>query len=154
MVPQYICEDTIGGDQIDVVKWVEPLPGEKEGLDRNDPKRQEMWKSYRDISRDYEEVTKKWIISDGQDDTLNAERDLQSKRLRLKFIELEPFIRARSMYQRAGIINEDLLLQFNYKQKDGRVLRQVIGADYARPALAKAVDAYTCLLYTSPSPRD
>lgn len=143
VVPQYICEDTIGGDQIDVVKWVEPLPGEKEGLDRNDPKRQEMWKSYRDISRDYEEVTKKWIISDGQDDTLNAERDLQSKRLRLKFIELEPFIRARSMYQRAGIINEDLLLQFNYKQKDGRVLRQVIGADYARPALAKAVDAYT-----------
>ena len=143
VVPQYICEDTIGGDQIDVVKWVEPLPGEKEGLDRNDPKRQEMWKSYRDISRDYEEVTKKWIISDGQDDTLNAERDLQSKRLRLKFIELEPFIRARSMYQRAGIINDDLLLQFNYKQKDGRVLRQVIGADYARPALAKAVDAYT-----------
>ncbi|WFD14703.1 hypothetical protein MARU1_000709 [Malassezia arunalokei] len=143
VVPQYICEDTIGGDQVDVVKWVEPLPGEKEGLDRNDPKRQEMWKSYRDISRDYEEVTKKWIISDGQDDTLNAERDLQSKRLRLKFIELEPFIRARSMYQRAGIINEDLLLQFNYKQKDGRVLRQVIGADYARPALAKAVDAYT-----------
>lgn len=143
VVPQYICEDTIGGDQVDVVKWVEPLPGEKEGLDRNDPKRQEMWKSYRDISRDYEQVTKKWIISDGQDDTLNAERDLQSKRLRLKFIELEPFIRARSMYQRAGIINEDLLLQFNYKQKDGRVLRQVIGADYARPALAKAVDAYT-----------
>lgn len=143
VIPQYICEDTIGGDQVDVVKWVEPLPGEKEGLDRNDPKRQEMWKSYRDISRDYEEVTKKWIISDGQDDTLNAERDLQSKRLRLKFIELEPFIRARSMYQRAGIINEDLLLQFNYKQKDGRVLRQVIGADYARPALAKAVDAYT-----------
>ena len=143
VVPQYICEDTIGGDQVDVVKWVEPLPGEKEGLDRDDPKRQEMWKSYRDISRDYEEVTKKWIISDGQDDTLNAERDLQSKRLRLKFIELEPFIRARSMYQRAGIINEDLLLQFNYRQKDGRVLRQVIGADYARPALAKAVDAYT-----------
>ena len=143
VVPQYICEDTIGGDQVDVVKWVEPQPGEKEGLDRNDPKRQEMWKSYRDISRDYEEVTKKWIISDGQDDRLNAERDQQSKRLRLKYIELEPFLRARSMYQRAGIINEDLLLQFTYKQKDGRVLRQVTGADYARPALAKAVDAYT-----------
>lgn len=142
VVPQYICEDTIGGDQVDVVKWVEPQPDEKEGLDRNDPKRQKMWKSYRDISRDYEVVTKKWIISDGQDDELNAERDLQSKRLRLKFIELEPYFRARSMYQRAGIINEDLLLQFTYKQKDGRVLRQVIGADYARPALEKAVAEY------------
>lgn len=142
VVPQYICEDTIGGDQVDVVKWVEPQPGEKEGLNRNDPKRQEMWKSYRDISRDYEEITKKWIISDGQDDRLNAERDLHSKRLRLKFIELEPYLRARSIYQRAGIINDDLLLQFTYKQKDGRELRQVIGADHARPALEKAAAEY------------
>lgn len=140
LIPNYMLEDVLGGTQVDVMKWTEPQPGEKEGLPRDNPQRQKMWREYRGLSAQFEEITKQWVASDGQDDRLQDERDFHAKKLRLKFIDLDPYLRARNMYQRSGIITPDLLFDFTYKQKDGRQLKHIVGREFSRQGLEQAIN--------------
>lgn len=139
LIPPHLLEDKLGGQQVDIVRWVPPSPDEKQGLPRNDPQRQKMWKSFRELAVEYENVTKEWIRSNGQDDNLFAERDFHAKRLRLKFIEIDPYLRARTMYHRAGLITKDMFFDFTYKQANGRILKHVVGEEYSRQGLERAI---------------
>ncbi|KAL4402211.1 hypothetical protein ACI68E_001863 [Malassezia pachydermatis] len=139
LIPLNRLEEKLGGKLVDPMEWTPPQPGEKSGMPRNDPTFQKAWSEYMSQAKNYEEITRKWIATDGQDDQLYAQRDLAAKKTRLAWLENDEIFRGRTMYHRAGIITSDFLFDWTYKQKDGSVIKHQVGAAHTISALKKEV---------------
>jgi len=95
-----IVKELEGDDQWEY-KYIEPVPGENdimedtETRDRIQEERNEM------VGR-FEEVTKRWIA--GED--VVEERNSVASELNANYWKLDPYIRARTLYDRTGTLGE------------------------------------------------
>jgi len=101
----------LGGDDPWEYKYLEPKPGEN-NLMSDDATKQRLLDERAAVVKDFEISTQQWVSSPQGDDSLRQKRNELAERLRSGYWQVDPFIRARSLYDRTGLIKEDGIIQF------------------------------------------
>jgi hypothetical protein len=65
---------------------------------------------------EYEKKTFDWIAGRGDSDSIKKERDLLAQKLHDNYWQLDPYIRARTIYDRTGMIQRGGKINF-YTEK-------------------------------------
>ncbi|KAI1515023.1 CRAL/TRIO domain containing protein [Pyrenophora tritici-repentis] len=102
-----------GGDEKWEYKYPEPVPGENDKMKDEAPKL-ELQTERQQIVDKYEATVLEWIHagdSASLEDT-RKERDAVAEQLRVNYWKLDPYVRARSLYDRMGVIQEGGKLDF------------------------------------------
>jgi len=141
LIPSDRLESSMGGDLAEAMEWTPTGEGEKPALMRSDPQRRQYWSQYMQQAKAYEEITRRWVASQGQDDALMEERHFMALKVRATFLSLSSFFFASSMYDRAGIIRDDFALEWTYKQKNQRIIKHVVGEEMSLPTLQKLISS-------------
>ena len=106
---QFIAPDKLikelGGDEDWEYKYVEPVPGENDKM-KDVETRDRLIKSREELARQFEVATQNWIQHPEGEEAkeAKAERDRIAVQLRESYWQLDPYIRARSLYDRQGNI--------------------------------------------------
>lgn len=89
--------------------YIEPQPDENKLL-KDTETRERLQKEHDDLTLKFEEITRQWA-SEGSKDTdtpeLTQQRLVVSKQIRLHQYLMNPYFRAKTVYQRAGILSDD-----------------------------------------------
>ncbi|KAI9897074.1 hypothetical protein N3K66_008096 [Trichothecium roseum] len=95
----------LGGDEDWEYKYVEPVPGENDKM-KDTETREKLLLNRAELVKKFEAVTLDWIQNpEGEKgDSLKAERTKIAKELKEDYWQLDPYIRARSLYDRQGAI--------------------------------------------------
>ena len=101
----------LGGDDSWEYKYLEPSPGENNPMS-DDVTKQRLLDERAAVVKDFESTTQQWISTPQGDDSLKPKRNELAERLRSGYWQLDPFIRARSLYDRTGLIKEGGIIQF------------------------------------------
>jgi len=90
------------GDEQFEYKYVEPVPGENDIM-RDLATRYEIEEDRNSMVERFEEATKQWIAGE---DGAATERDAVANELNENYWKLDPYIRAKTLYDRIGAIGE------------------------------------------------
>lgn len=100
----------LGGDEDWKLNYLEPVIGENDLM--KDVETKNKIQSERDaIANEFEKATIEWIENRASGDVRKRREDLRSS-LRENYWKLDPYIRARSFYDRAGLIQPGGHIQF------------------------------------------
>ena len=114
----------LGGDDPWTYQYVEPVAGENQLLS-DAVTRQRLLDARAAVVKDYETTTQQWIHGPNSTDALQQKRSELSKQLRTGYWELDPYLRARTLYDRTGIIREGGQIQY-YGSANGTTGSNVI----------------------------
>ncbi|KAJ2897841.1 uncharacterized protein MKZ38_004354 [Zalerion maritima] len=103
IAPEHIPKELEGKENWEY-KYVEPVPGENDKM-KDTATRDKLLQEREAQVTEYEQLTMKWIAKP-DDETLRMERAAVAEKLRKGYWELDPFIRARSLYDRVGMLRE------------------------------------------------
>lgn len=101
----------LGGDDPWTYQYVEPIAGENQLLS-DGVTRQRLLDERAAVVKDYESTTQQWIHDPNSTVTLQQKRSELTTRLRTGYWELDPYLRARTLYDRTGIIREGGQIQY------------------------------------------
>jgi len=99
----------LGGEEDWTYRYVEPVPGENDRM-KDTAIRQKLEAERAGIVREYEAATIKW--SKSGDMSLNQTRLQLAEKLRKNYWQLDPYVRARSLYDRWGVIRGGGVVDF------------------------------------------
>ncbi|EPE02735.1 phosphatidylinositol transfer protein csr1 [Ophiostoma piceae UAMH 11346] len=110
---EFIARDQIikelGGDEDWEYKFVEPEPGENDKM-KDTATRDKLLAERERLFRAYEEATARWVLNPAanaeQAKAVRAERDGIASKLRDDYWVLDPYVRARSVYDRTGMLQD------------------------------------------------
>ena len=100
-IPKSRIVKELEGDEDFEYKYVEPVPGEND-LMKDTATRDKIQEERNRMVERFEQLTKRWVT--GND--VSAERDDVAKELNANYWKLDPYIRARTLYDRIGAIGE------------------------------------------------
>lgn len=81
-------------------QYVEPIPGENDKMN-DEATRDGLLAAREQLYKDYEEATLKWI-QNPEDASVKVQRNSIATKLRADYWKLDPYVRARSLYDRTG----------------------------------------------------
>lgn len=139
LVPRERLLSNMGGYNVNEFEFVEPEEGENDQTKDEEGKKR-TWNNYMKLAKEYEQVTRKWCESKGKDEEVVKKRDLLVKKLRVAQFEHEPYFRGKTVYHRDGTIDGQGVVTWNYKQKDGEVIRHVVGRKACVSTLKKEIE--------------
>ncbi|KAH7558073.1 hypothetical protein BM1_05345 [Bipolaris maydis] len=115
-VPKSQIPTELGGDEKWEYKYPEPVPGENDKMKEEGPK-QELQKERQEIVDKYEATIVEWVrVGDGASlEEKRKERDVLAEQLRQNYWKLDPYVRARSLYDRLKVIQDGGKLDFYSK---------------------------------------
>jgi len=116
----------LGGEVVTGFQFKEPEDGENDMLN-DEAGKKKAEDNYQSLVDEYEDATRKWTKSKGNNDEIIKKREILVKKLRIAQFELEPYIRGRTVYHRNGTIDGQGKVTWEYKQKDGDTIRHVAG---------------------------
>ena len=106
---QFVARDHIpkelGGDDPWSYHYEEPLPGENDRM-LDELTRQQLLEERAAAIKEFETVTQEWIQGSVANQIMNQKRNGLAERLRSGYWRLDPYVRARSLYDRTGMIGE------------------------------------------------
>lgn len=118
-VPRNQIPSELGGDEPYTYSYVEPSPGENARM-ADTATRDKLQAEREEIAKKYEEATLEWCerAADKEDvkDVVQRRADL-AEQLRANYWRLDPYLRARSLYDRLGVLGEQGALDFYPKKK-------------------------------------
>ncbi|KAK4203601.1 hypothetical protein QBC40DRAFT_166805 [Triangularia verruculosa] len=82
-------------------KYVEPVPGENDKM-KDTATRDELLATRKELYKQYEEATIEWIKT--KEDGVKKRREEIAERMRVDYWRVDPYIRARSYYDRTGVL--------------------------------------------------
>lgn len=97
-------------------KYIEPTPGENAKMS-DTATRDGLLAAREKLYQEYEEVTLRWI-KEPQNVALKAQRDDIAAKLRTDYWVLDPYVRARSMYDRMGWIQGEKVDPYPAKKSE------------------------------------
>lgn len=106
---QFIEKDHVlkelGGDEDWEYKFIEPTPGDDDKLG-DTATRDKLLAERKHLYREYEVATIDWILNhEGEKaKVLQAERNAIAERMRVDYWKVDPYLRARSLYDRNGLL--------------------------------------------------
>jgi hypothetical protein len=115
--PQIISE--LGGAEDWIYQYIEPVPGENDTM-KDTETRDKLLLAREEIVKEYEKLTLEWIHATGDVETVKKTRNEIAGKLKVDYWALDPYIRARSYYDRVGMINPGGKIQF-YPAKEEKV---------------------------------
>lgn len=101
----------LGGDDPYVYDYIEPLSGENDMM-ADEATRMRLLEERSAVVKEFESITQEWIKQSHGDNALQQMRDGVAERLRSGYWQLDPYLRARTIYDRAGLIREGGQIQF------------------------------------------
>lgn len=101
----------LGGDDQWEYHYIEPSPEENRLLS-DDATKQKLLEERAAVVKEYETTTQQWIKGSEPRSTLQRKRAELAGRLRSGYWELDPYLRARTLYDRTGFIKEGGRIQF------------------------------------------
>ena len=101
----------LGGDDPWTYQYVEPIVGENQLLS-DSVTRQRLLDERAALVKDYEITTQQWIHDPAPTDALQQRRSELTKRLRTGYWELDPYLRAKTLYDRTGVIGKGGRIQY------------------------------------------
>jgi hypothetical protein len=113
-VPRTQIPKELGGDEDWVYKYPEPVPGENDTM-KDEATRSAIKADRTQIVSRYESTILEWIkagSSSGNIEERRRERDTVAEELRQNYWKLDPYVRARTLYDRMGVINPGGQLAF------------------------------------------
>lgn len=103
----------LGGDDPWTYEYVEPRPGENDQMDDTATK-QRLLDERATVVKDFERLTQEWIK---EAKAVEEKRSELAERLRTDYWQLDPYLRARSMYDRTGVIQKGGRIQHYHAPK-------------------------------------
>lgn len=112
IAPEQLVSD-LGGENPWEYEYVEPVPGEDD-LMKDTAARDQLIARRKELALAFEDKTREWSkVADGGAgavdqaavDKVKGERDALAKELAANFWQLDPYMRARSLYDRLGIFS-------------------------------------------------
>ena len=111
-VPESQIIRDLGGQEDWSYQYIEPVPGENDAM-KDTETRDKMLAEREKLVEDYEKATIDWIHgASGNLTEIKAGRNVIANRLRENYWRLDPYVRARSYYDRVGMITPGGRLQF------------------------------------------
>jgi hypothetical protein len=101
----------LGGSEDWTYHYVEPITGENK-LQSDDATRQNLLDERAAMVKDYEITTQQWNQNSASRETLQHKRAELTERLRSGYWELDPYLRAKSLCDRTGMIKEGGRIHF------------------------------------------
>ncbi|RAL61984.1 hypothetical protein DID88_002473 [Monilinia fructigena] len=117
-VPRSQILKELGGDEDWEYKFIEPDPSENDKM-KDTVTRDKLLKGREEIVDRYEKATLEWI-HEGVSPEIKSKRTALAKELRDDYWKLDPYVRARSLYDREGVISPGGKLDFYPKVQSGR----------------------------------
>jgi len=103
-VPKSHIIKELGGEENWEYKYIEPVPSENSKMEDTEI-RDKLFTEREAIVKEYEKATLSWIHGEDEDlDTIKAKRNDLAKELRDNYWATDPYLRARSYYDRSGVI--------------------------------------------------
>ncbi|KNG47667.1 cral trio domain-containing protein [Stemphylium lycopersici] len=115
-IPKSQIPKELGGDEDWEYKFPEPVPGENDKMKEEGPK-QELQSERQGLVDKYESTVVEWVRA-GDSAPLEEkrkERDAVAEQLRQNYWKLDPYVRARSLYDRMNVLQEAGKLDFYSK---------------------------------------
>jgi hypothetical protein len=116
--PQIISE--LGGHDDWTYQYIEPVPGENDMM-KDTETRDKLLAARAEIVKEYEAATLEWIHGTGDMETIKRKRNEIAGKLKVDYWGLDPYIRARSYYDRVGMINPGGNIQFYPAKEEEKV---------------------------------
>ncbi|POS83935.1 hypothetical protein EPUL_001892 [Erysiphe pulchra] len=105
-----------GGDEDWEYQYVEPVPGENDIMNDTDA-RDKLLQERETIIKEYEDTTREWIHANSTDRPVIYKKRLEiANSLRVNYWKLDPYLRARTYYDRIGVIKPGGIIN-HYPQK-------------------------------------
>ncbi|KAF1946443.1 CRAL/TRIO domain-containing protein [Clathrospora elynae] len=112
-IPRSQIPTELGGDEKWEYVYPEPVPGENDKMTEEGPK--QALQSERQVIVDkYETSVLEWVHSGdaAEADERRKERDAVAEELRQNYWKLDPYVRARTLYDRMGVLQDGGKLEF------------------------------------------
>lgn len=136
-IPRSQIIKELGGDEDWEYVFVEPREGEDEGL-KNDAKKAELQSERQGLVDEYERLTFEWMHAGADEGKAQKEqRDVLAGKLNENYWGLDPHVRARTLYDRVGMIESGGKVDFYPSHKKAQ--KELEGAE-AEKASADDVD--------------
>ncbi|KAL6816048.1 hypothetical protein GGI42DRAFT_312942 [Trichoderma sp. SZMC 28013] len=100
--PSHILKE-LGGDEDWEFKYVEPVAGEND-LMKDVETKAKLLAGREKLVKEYEDATLQWIHKEGGSKEVMAKRDELATQLKEDYWRLDPYLRARCLYDRQGIL--------------------------------------------------
>ncbi|KAL6692676.1 hypothetical protein J3F84DRAFT_87603 [Trichoderma pleuroticola] len=100
--PSHILKE-LGGDEDWEFKYVEPVAGEND-LMKDVETKAKLLAGREKLVKEYEDATLQWIHKEGESKEIMAKRDELATQLKEDYWRLDPYLRARCLYDRQGIL--------------------------------------------------
>lgn len=119
---QFISRDQIikelDGDEDWEYKYQEPEPGENDKM-KDTATRDKLLAEREHLYKAFDEASARWFLStdDEQAKAMRAKREDIATKLRENYWRLDPYIRARSLYDRTGMLQTGGIVDFYPKLK-------------------------------------
>lgn len=110
-VPKSRIIHELSGEEDFTYKYIEPVPGENDMM-KDTETRDKLLVQREKIVEDYEQATLDWIHAEGDAEALKKRRHEIAGQLKADYWALDPYIRAKSYYDRVGLINPGGRLEF------------------------------------------
>ncbi|KUJ14728.1 CRAL/TRIO domain-containing protein [Mollisia scopiformis] len=115
-VPRSQIIKDLGGDEDWTYKYIEPVPGENDTM-KDTATRDKLLAEREGFVDEYEKSTLDWIHGNGDVSAVKLRRNELANTLKEDYWRLDPYIRAKSFYDRTGMINPGGKIQF-YPSKE------------------------------------
>lgn len=113
-VPRSQIPADCGGDEKWEYAFSEPVPGENDRM-KDEATKQTLLDQRKSIVEKYETTVLDWVRAGSGEqgaDERRKERDVVAEELRQNYWQVDPYVRARSLYDRVGVIGEGGKLDF------------------------------------------
>nr|CDI51422.1 conserved hypothetical protein [Melanopsichium pennsylvanicum 4] len=137
-VPKERLLSNMGGENTSEFEFIEPVEGENDQTKDEEGKKR-TWNNYMSLAKEYEQITRKWCETKGKNAKVVQQRLLLVKKLRVAQYEHEPYFRGKTIYHRAGTIDGQGVVTWEYKQKNGDTIRHVVGRRSCVETLKKEI---------------
>lgn len=134
-VPKSQIPTELGGDEKWEYKYPEPVAGENDKMAEEKP-REELQGQRAEIVKRYESTVADWVRSGETGKSLEErrnERDSLAEELRQNYWKLDPYVRARTLYDRMGVLHDGGKLTFY-----GETKKETVAP--AKPAVDTSAD--------------
>lgn len=123
IAPNHILKE-LDGDEDWQYKYLEPVPGENDKM-KDTETRDRLLATREQLYADYEAATIEWIQTpeDEQSHKIKARREAIAAKLREDYWILDPYLRARSLYDRTGVLQLGGKLDYYPKPEEVEVVQ-------------------------------
>ena len=119
-VPKSQIPIELGGDEKWEYKYPEPVAGENDKM-KEDAPREALQTERAEVVKKYESTVLEWVQAGEAGKSLEErrrERDSLAEELRQNYWKLDPYVRARTLYDRMGVIHDGGKLNFYGEAKE------------------------------------